>query len=141
MKVSFRTRLLTGMLMVVMAPFLGVAGEIQRGQKVPDTFSYPESQEIIQVDAEIRSRSLSGVVRDPGGAVASKVLVERVRSGWGKRIGAVLSDAKGRFTFSAVTPGTYFLRVSKPGFNTLLLTVRVSTKARSTLRIELQLSH
>ena len=121
-------------------PFLSVARN-QGGQRVPSSFNYPQSQETIQVDAEITSKSLSGIVTDPSGAGASKVVVERVRSGWGKRISAVFSNADGRFAFAGIGSGTHFLRVSKPGFNTMLLKVRVSAQSKSTLRIDLQLSN
>ena len=140
-KKSFRRRLMAATVISVLLPVVNVARESQYGQKVPDTFNYPQSQETIQLDAEIKSRSLSGVVTDPGGAAASKILVERVRPGWGKRVSAVLSDSTRHFAFAGARPGTHFLRVSKPGFNTMLLKVRVSAKARSPLRIELKLSN
>jgi len=133
-------RLIAALLISGVIPFLSVARN-QCGQKVPANFNYPQSQETIQVDAEIKSRSLSGVVTDPSGSVASRVLVERVRPGWGKRISAIFSDTDGRFAFAGVGPGTHFLRISKPGFNTMLLKVRVSAKAKSTLRIDLKLSN
>src|SRR6266481_5212024 len=109
-------RLIAALLIGGAIPFLGVARN-QCGQKVPAGFNYPQSEETIQVDAEIKSRSLSGVVTDPNGAAASQVLVERVRPGWGKRINSVISDSTGHFAFTGVSPGTYFLKVSKPGFN------------------------
>jgi hypothetical protein len=133
-------RLMAGLLISVVVPFLGVARN-QGRQKVPAGFNYPQSQETIQVEAEIKSRSLSGLVTDPSGAVASRVLLEKVRPGWGKRISAVFSDTDGHFGFAGAGPGTHFLRVSKPGFNTMLLKVKVSAKARSTLRIDLKLSN
>jgi hypothetical protein len=100
-----------------------------------------QSHETIQVDAEINSGSLSGIVTDPTGAVASQVLVERVGPGWGQRLSAVLSNTDGHFSFAGVDPGNYSLRISKPGFNTMLLKVRVIPQTRSSLQIELQLSH
>ena len=133
-------RLIAALLISGVMPFLGVARN-QGGQKVPAGFNYPQSQETVQVDAAIKSRSLSGVVTDPGGSVASRVLVERVRPGWGKRISAIFSDSQGRFAFAGVGSGTHFLRISKPGFNTMLLKVRVRAKAKSTLRIDLKLSN
>jgi hypothetical protein len=133
-------RLIVALLISGVMPFLSLARN-QCGQKVPSRFNYPQSQETIQVDAEIKSRSLSGVVTDPGGAGASKVLVERVRPGWGKRISAVFSNSDGHFAFSGIGSGTHFLRVSKPGFNTMLLKVRVSAQNKSTLRIDLKLSN
>lgn len=141
MNTNIRRRLIAALLISCLLPLLGVASESQCGKKVPDDFKYPQSQETIQVDAWVESRSLSGVVNDPSGSVASQVLVERVRPGWGKRIAAVLTDAHGHFAFAGTTRGTYFLRVSKPGFNTMLMKVRVSGKVRSKLRIELKLSH
>ena len=102
-------RLIAALLISCVVPFLSVARN-QCGQKVPSGFNYPQSQETIQVDAEIKSRSLSGVVTDPSGAGASKVLVERVRPGWGKRISAIFSNADGHFAFAGVGSGTHFLR-------------------------------
>lgn len=133
-------RLIAALLIGVVVPFLSVARN-QCGQKVPSGFNYPQSQETIQVDAEIKSRSLSGVVTDPSGAAASRVLVEKVRPGWRKRISAVFTDTEGHFAFAGAGPGTHFLRVSKPGFNTMLLKVKVSAKAKSTLQIDLKLSN
>jgi hypothetical protein len=141
MKITFRPRLITATLIGGLLPFLGVARETQCRQIIPDTFNHLKSQETIQVDAEIKSRSLSGVVTDPNGAPVSRVLVERVRTGREKRISAVISDSTGHFTFAGVSPGTHFLKVSKPGFNTMLLKVRVSATTSSTLRIELKLSN
>lgn len=139
MNISFTRQLLAASLIGIL-PFHGVARN-QCGREVPAGFNYPQSQETIQVDAEIKSRSLSGVVTDPSGAGASKVLVERVRANWGKRISAVFSDTDGHFGFAGIGPGTHFLRVSKPGFNTMLLKVRVNAKTKSTLRIDLKLSN
>src|SRR5712692_3436530 len=107
---SFMRRLIAAVLISGLLPLLGVARESQCGQKLPDAFKYQQSQETIQVDAEIKSRSLSGVVTDPSGSVASQVLVEKVRPGWGKRIAAVLTDSNGHFAFAGTTRGTYFLR-------------------------------
>jgi hypothetical protein len=63
-------RLIVALLISGVMPFLSVARN-QYGKKVPSGFNYPQSQETIQVDAEIKSRSLSGVVTDPSGAGAS----------------------------------------------------------------------
>src|SRR4030095_1667896 len=103
-------RLIVALLISGVMPFL-IVPRNQYGKKVPCGFNYPQSQETIQVDAEIKSRSLSGVVTDPSGAGASKVLVERVRPGWGKRISAVFSNTDGHFAFAGIGSGTHFLRV------------------------------
>lgn len=141
MNTSVRRRLIAALLISGFLPMLGMGCESESGQRVSDTFKYPQSQETIRVDAEIRSRSLSGVVVDPSGSKAPKVLVERVAPGWGKRITAVLTDSKGQFAFARTIPGTYFLRFSKSGFNTMLLKVKVSPKLGSKLLVELKLSH
>lgn len=141
MNSSIRHRLISALVIAGFLPMLGMGCESESGQRVPDSFDYPQSQETIRVDTEMRSRALSGVVVDPSGSKASKVLVERVAPGWGKRITAVLTDSKGQFAFVRITPGTHFLRFSKPGFNTMLLKVKVSPKLRSRLLIELKLSH
>ena len=137
--ISWR-RLIVALLIGGVVPFLSLARN-QYGQTVPRSFKYPESQETIRIDAKIESRLLSGIVRDPNGAGSSKVLIERVEPGWGKRLGAVFSNTNGHFAFTRVRSGTHFLRISKPGFNTMLLKVRVSTKIKSTLQIELKLSN
>lgn len=141
MHISFRLRPIATLLITGLLYLLPVPCESRSGQRVQEGFKYPPSQETIQVDAEIKSRSLSGNVTDPSGGGTSKVLVERVRPGWGRRISAVLTDSYGHFAFAGTTRGAHFLRVSKPGFNTMLIKVRVNRKVRSRLRIELKLSH
>jgi hypothetical protein len=73
--------------------------------------------------------------------VVSDVLVEKLEDNWGKRVEAVLTDSKGYFTFTNVVPGIYFLKLSKPGFDSMLWKVEVTTKkASSKLKIGLRLS-
>ena len=85
-------RLTATLLIGGVAPFLSMA---HSQQKAPDGFKYPQSQETIQLDVEIQSRSLSGVVANPNGAGASKVLVERVRPGWGNESAQSLATHTG----------------------------------------------
>jgi protocatechuate 3,4-dioxygenase beta subunit len=115
--------------------------QAQEKQRVPENFNYPESPQIIKVDKVIKSKSMSGTITDPNGAVVSDVLVEKLEDNWGKRVEAVLTDSKGYFTFTNVVPGIYFLKLSKPGFDSMLLKVEVTTKkASSKLKIGLRLS-
>src|SRR5688500_20118274 len=115
-KTNYRwRRLMIALLIWSVAPFLSVAGK--QTQKVSPRFSYPESQETIKVDAEIKSRSLSGRVIDPGGATPSKVLAERLTPGWRKRTTALFGNSDGRFS-SSVGSGTHYLSDSKPAYNT-----------------------
>jgi hypothetical protein len=108
---------------------------------VPEGFNYPESPQIIQVDKVIKSKSMSGTIIDPSGAAISDVLVERLEDNWGKRIEAILTDSKGYFAFIGSKSGLYFLKISKPGFDSMLLKVEViNRKMGSRLKIELKLS-
>jgi len=125
----------------IIQALLLVSAQAQEKQKVPENFNYPASPQIIQVNKVIKSKSMSGIVTDPSGAAASDVLVEKLEGNWGKRVEAILTDSKGYFAFTKNTPGIYFLKLSKPGFDSMLLKVEVTTKkASSRLRIGLRLS-
>jgi hypothetical protein len=126
---------------LIIQALLLLPAQAQEKQRVPENFSYPESPEIIQINKAIKSKSISGIITDPSGAAASEVLVERLEANWGKRIEAILTDSKGYFAFTRNTPGVYFLKISKPGFNSMLLKVEVTTrKANSSLKIGLRVS-
>jgi len=115
--------------------------QAQEQKRAPENFSYPPSAEIVQINKAIKSKSLSGAVTDPSGAAASDVLVEKLADNWGKSIEAVLTDSKGYFALAEGAPGVYFLKLSKPGFDSMLLKVEVTTKkANSKLKIKLRLS-
>jgi hypothetical protein len=113
----------------------------EQQQRVPADFVYPSSQETLQIDAVIKSKSLSGIVTDPNGAPLPKVLVERVNKNWGERIEAILTDSEGQFVFEPSRAGIHFVRLSKPGFTPMLLRVNVNQKARANLSIVLPLGH
>jgi hypothetical protein len=118
-----------------------ISVQAQEKQKVPEDFSYPPSPQIIQINKAMRSNSLSGVITDPSGSATSEVLVEILESNWGNRIEAILTDSEGVFAFTKNAPGVYFLRLSKPGFDSMLLKVQVAKKkAGLRLRVKLRLS-
>lgn len=110
----------------------------QSQRRVPKSFSYPEAQESIRIDAKINSRWLSGVVFDSTGAAMSKVLVERLRANWGERLDATFSDANGVFRLTNYAGRTHFLKLSKPGFKTLFVKVGLTKHGRRKLRVELR---
>ena len=118
-----------------------ISAQAQERRKVPEDFSYPAPPQILQIDKIVRSNSLSGVIADPSGAATQEVLVEKLEDNWGKRIEAVFTDSEGFFAFTKSAPGVYFLKISKPGFDSMLLKVQVTKKrAISRLRVRLRLS-
>ncbi len=109
-------------------------------QQVAKDFRYPESPETIKDGTPYGAKTLAGRVIDPAGAGMEKVLVERLDSGWGKRIDATFTDSDGSFSFFRYSGKTQFLRLSKPGFNTLLVKVRIKKNLKSQLKLKLGLS-
>ena len=109
--------------------------------KVPKDFRYPESQETVQVRVPIESKSLAGRVVDSASFGLEKVLVERLSAGWRRRQNAMFTDSEGAFVFRKQGIGRYYLRLSKPGFKTLLVRVLVTNKSQSSLRLVLGVSH
>lgn len=139
MQLAFRRLTIT--LLIILA-ILVCHTQAQQKQRAPESFNYPESPDIIKVDEVIKSKSLSGSITDPGGGALSDVLIEQLEDNWGKRIEAMLTDTKGRFAFTGITPGIYFLKISKPGFNSMLFKIEVTTKkAGSKLKFSLKFSN
>ena len=68
--------------------------------------------------AQTTSASVSGIVKDSGGGVLPGVSVVLVNTSRGTEQ-TVVSDEKGEFLFPLVQPGTYTLKLSLPGFQTL----------------------
>ena len=81
------------------------------------------SQSTIEL-AEIEAQVLAGSIVDGSRSPIPDVLIEQL-SPDGKRVEAVLTNSKGRFAMKPRAPWTYAMRVSKPGFDTLLFKVRV----------------
>jgi hypothetical protein len=90
-------------------------------------------------DEVIKSKSLSGTISYPGGAGMPDALVEKLEDNWGRRVEAILTDSKGYFKFTGSAPGIYFLKVSKPGFDSVRFKVEVTTK-KSSARLKIVLS-
>jgi hypothetical protein len=139
MQIAFRCLTIIPLIIQVL---LLCHAQAQEKQRVPDSFNYPESPDIIKIDVIIKSKSLSGSITDPGGGALSDVLIEQLEDNWGKRVAAIFTDAKGRFEFTRITPGIYFLKISKPGFNSMLFKIEVTTKkASSKLKFSLKFSN
>jgi hypothetical protein len=136
MKLKFRLLLLLGLLLLVSETNLSANQKSQR-RPVPKDFSYPEASQIVETEAS--AKSLSGVVKSPGGDALPDALVERVDSDWKNRLAATFTDSAGRFTFSNLREGKYYLKVSKSDFSTLRVNVRLKKRAKSRLELMLPL--
>lgn len=132
-----KQQLLTlGPLLLALAASLFSQGSNHQ-RSVPKDFSYPEPSEIVEVAAS--SKALAGVVRVPNGEALADALVERVTADWKNRLDATFTDSEGRFELSSLPDGKYFLRVSKSGFSTLRVKVRLKRKEKSLMYLELPL--
>jgi hypothetical protein len=109
--------------------------------EVPKDFRYPEAPETVHIDAPVESISLDGKVVGPDGFSLEQVLVEHLHTGWRRRRSAKFTDSEGNFVFTKHSSGNYYLRLSKPGFKTLLVKVLVTKKSRSPLQLTLRVSH
>ena len=81
---------------------------------------------------QFETATLTGVVSDPAGAVVSNVSVKVANRATNVEA-AVLTDEEGRYSFTALRPGTYNLTVSAPGFKQYLssdLILQVNQSAR-----------
>ena len=84
--------------------------------------------------------SLAGIVIDSGGFPIPDARVERVGQTWERTIDERKTDADGRFSFAKTPKGNYFLKVSKSGFNTLLVKVITTNKSKARLKLSLLVS-
>jgi hypothetical protein len=107
---------------------------------VPKEFSYPESPSTTKFETPMSARALSGTVTESSGSKIAKALVEIVSENGKTRLDARLTDDHGSFFFGKAVPGKHYLKVSIPGFDTLLVTVIVDKKSKATLRLFLQAS-
>lgn len=105
-------------------------------RKVPKDFSYPEARETVKADAPLSVRSLAGKVVDSTNSAIERVLVERLSTGWNKRLDATFTDSNGLFSLPGRS-NIQYLKLSKPGFDTLLIRVRINRKAKAKLTLAL----
>lgn len=100
-----------------------------------------ESQETIEIRKALTVGRLAGVVVSPSGPAIPDVTVEVIDAKERCQF-AVLTDEDGTFDFGALKPGSYGVRISKPGFNTVIAKrVRVTPRSKGRLKLELPLSN
>jgi hypothetical protein len=109
-------------------------------QQIAKDFSYPESPETITVEVPYEAKSLAGRVADVTDAGLEKVLVERLSSGRGKRLDAIFTDSNGFFSLRCNSSRVQYLKLSKPGFDTLLIKVVMKKDLKSRLDVKLGVS-
>jgi len=77
------------------------------------------------VPAQRKPATLSGVLRDPSGAVLPGVAITVTEDPAGMSYSTV-SDGVGAFVFKSLPPGAYQLRAALPGFASILLAVTLA---------------
>jgi hypothetical protein len=106
-------------------------------REVPKGFSYPEASETVKASAPNSVRSLTGKVVDSNNAAMAGVLVERLAMGWGKRLHATFTNSDGLFSLPTGVSQIQYLKLSKPGFDTLMIRVRINKRSRTKLTLAL----
>jgi hypothetical protein len=100
----------------------------------------PWPQEQVRLARAITAGSLSGTVLDSDGFPIPDAIVERVSHTWEAAFDERKTHSNGRFSFGKMPKGRYFLRVSKLGFNTLLVKVITTNDSKAKLKLSLQVS-
>ena len=78
------------------------------------------------------SATLSGVVRDPSGAVVPEVRITVTNNQTGA-VRETTSDVEGRYSFTNLLPGHYALHAERTGFKSILQSDIVLSVASSTV--------
>ena len=98
------------------------------------------AQDAIKIQKPFHTSSLSGVVVDQTGNEMTEVLVERLSLNKNGVQDQSVSDAKGLFSFSGITQGKHSLKLSKPGWSTMYVTVVVDKKAKGKLELTMSIA-
>ncbi len=84
--------------------------------------------EVILADP-VEARTLSGHVQDPGKAEIEGATVELLDDQTDTVITSTATDSKGNFHFKDFGKNSYKLKITKPGFNVLRVTLRIRKHA------------
>src|SRR5262245_9633876 len=83
--------------------------------------------------------SITGVVRDPSGAVLPGVVVEAASPALIERVRSVVSDGSGQYRIVDLRPGTYALTFTLSGFSTVKREgVELTGSFTATVNVELK---
>lgn len=88
--------------------------------------------EVVEIDTPQFAKSVAGVVNDPSGAALPGVIVEERSADWKTVLRSTETDGNGKFRFSS-SPNqrTYYLQLSRSGFNWLRIKLHLDKKAKS----------
>ena len=117
-----------------------ILANAERKPTCPLTDYKPWPQEQLRLGRAIMAGSLSGTVLDSEGFPIAEAIVERVTRTWDATFDERRTLSNGRFSFGKMPKGSYFLKVSKLGFNTLLVKVITTNKSKAKLKLTLQVS-
>jgi hypothetical protein len=93
---------------------------------------------VLTAQTTISTGSIAGTVTDPTGAVVSDAKVVITNTGTGQAV-SLSTNASGAYNSGAISPGTYKVEVSAPGFSTLDQNVVVLVGNTSTVNAKLTL--
>ena len=94
---------------------------------------------VVIVPALASAQSITGIVRDASGAVLPGVTVEASSPALIEKVRTVVSDGTGQYRVENLTPGTYKVTYSLPGFNTVERTgVQVTTGVTLTINADMR---
>jgi hypothetical protein len=98
------------------------------------------AQEAIEIQKPFHASSLSGIVVDQTGREIPEVVVERLSLDKNSVQAGRVTDAKGLFSFSGITQGKHSLKLSKPGWSTMYVTVVIDKKAKGKLKLTMSIA-
>jgi Carboxypeptidase regulatory-like domain len=94
---------------------------------------------LVMVPSLAAAQSIAGVVRDASGAVLPGVTVEAASPALIEKVRTAVSDGAGQYRIENLTPGTYKITYSLPGFSPVERTgVQVTTGVTLTLNADLR---
>src|SRR2546422_10776493 len=83
--------------------------------------------------------SITGVIKDPSGAVLPGVTVEAASPALIEKVRSVVSDGTGQYRIQDLRPGTYVVTFTLPGFSTVKRGgIELSTGITATVNAELK---
>jgi len=115
---------------------IGLSGNvlaITSSPKAPTAVHTRSDQEGRAPELQGATATISGVVKDPSGAVVPNTTVTLINEKTGVQLGTTTSDAEGSFSFTSLAEGAYMLKIEAQGFATLQIdnkTVRAGENAR-----------
>jgi hypothetical protein len=98
------------------------------------------AQDAIKIQKPFDASSLSGTVVDQIGRGVPGILVERLNLDKNRTQDEIVTDAKGLFSFSRTTQGKHSLKLSKPGWSTMYITVVIDKKAKGKLELTMSIA-